>query len=96
MLVESRFGPAFSYSPFKRPTNRQADEPESLLDLIEQECVSWFEMDSCHNRLRQRAANAMAVRHVAEMSDERTRAQHPLGRAPTQSYFPWALGRGSP
>ena len=73
-----------------------ADEPVSLLDLIEQECVSWFEMDCRQNRLRQRAANTMAGHNLAEKTDRRTRVQHPLGRAPTPSYFPWALGRGSP
>ena len=73
-----------------------ADEPVSLLDLIEQECVSWFEADLCQNSLRHRAANKRTAHNLAETSDGRTSPQHPLGRAPAQSYFPWALGRGSP
>ena len=96
LLNESRFGPAFSHSPFDRPKNRPVDEPVSLLDLIEQEGVSWFEADLCQNSLRHRAANKRTAHNLAETSDGRTRAQHPLGRAPAQSYFPWALGRGSP
>ena len=96
VLNESRYGPTFSYSPFNRPTSGPADEPESLSDLIEQECVSWFEADSCQNHLRQRAASRQPKYNFAETSDGPTRVQHPLGRAPTPSYFPWALGRGSP
>ena len=94
LLNESRFGPM--YSLFDRPSKRPADEPVSLLDLIEQECVSWFEVDSGQNRLRQRPANTRAADNLADASHARTSTQHPLGRAPTLAFFPPTLGRGSP
>ena len=78
------------------PSFCPADEPVSLLELIEQESVSWFEMDSCQNSLRQWATSRQTAHNLVETSNSRSSPQHPLGRAPAQSYFPWALGRGSP
>ena len=105
VLNESRFGPAVSYSLFNRPTGRPANDPVSLLDLIDEECVSWFEADSCQNRLRQRAARETRRGRDAETRrleslrlpvSASLRQSSALGRAPTPGYFPWALGRGSP
>ena len=96
VLNESRFASAVPYSMFDRPTGRPADEPVSLLDMIEGECVSWFEVDSGQNRMRQRPANTRAADNLENASHARTRPQHPLGRAPTLAFFPPTLGRGSP
>ncbi len=102
LLAESRFGPTFSYSPFNSPTSRPADEPVSLLDLIEQEFVSLSAMEFCQNRLVGReASETRRGRDAAtQRLESRRRGVSPsfpdLGRAPTLNSFPPNLGRGSP
>ena len=39
VMLESRFGPGYSYSYIERPETNAADEPVSFLELIEDECV---------------------------------------------------------
>ena len=42
VLLESRFGPGYSYSYIERPETNAADEPVSFLDLIENESMPWY------------------------------------------------------